>query len=39
ICNVMAPTYTEISDLVTKKIRKLPGIKSTVTLNVIGQKR
>ena len=38
ICNVVAPTYTEISDVVTKKIRKLPGIKGTTTLNVIGHK-
>ncbi|MGQ0606740.1 MAG: Lrp/AsnC ligand binding domain-containing protein, partial [Candidatus Nitrosotenuis sp.] len=38
ICNVVAPTYNEISDVVTKKIRKLPGIKGTTTLNVIGHK-
>jgi DNA-binding Lrp family transcriptional regulator len=38
ICNVVAPTYNEISDVVTKKIRKLSGIKGTTTLNVIGHK-
>jgi hypothetical protein len=38
ICNVVAPTYNEISDVVTKKIRKLAGIKGTTTLNVIGHK-
>ena len=38
ICNVVAPTYNEISDVVTKKIRKLPGIKGTTTLNVINHK-
>ena len=37
ICNVVAPTYTEISDIVTKKIRKLPGIKGTTTLNIVGR--
>ena len=38
ICNVVAPTYGDISDIVTKKIRKLPNIKGTTTLNVIGNK-
>lgn len=38
ICNVVAPTYNEISDIVTKKIRRLPNIKGTTTLNVIGHK-
>ncbi|NDF25872.1 MAG: AsnC family transcriptional regulator, partial [Thaumarchaeota archaeon] len=38
ICNVMAPTYTEISDIVTKKIRRLSGIKGTTTLNVVSHK-
>ena len=38
ICNVVAPTYNEISDIVTKKIRKLPNIKGTTTLNVIGKR-
>lgn len=38
ICNVLAPTYNEISDVVTKKIRKLQNIRSTATLNVINHK-
>lgn len=38
ICNIVAPTYNEISDIVTKKIRKLGGIKGTTTLNVIDHK-
>ena len=38
ICNVVAPSYNEISDVVTKKIRKLGGIKGTTTLNVISHK-
>jgi DNA-binding Lrp family transcriptional regulator len=36
ICKLAAPTYNEISDIISKKIRKLPNIKSTITLNVIG---
>lgn len=35
ICKVVAPSYNDISEIVSKKIRKIPGIKSTVTLNVI----
>ncbi len=35
LCRVIAPTYNEISDVVTKKIRKFKNIKSTSTLNVI----
>ena len=35
LCRVIAPTYNEISDVVTKKIRKFKDIKSTSTLNVI----
>ena len=35
ICKVVAPTYNDISDVITKKIRKLENIKSTVTLNII----
>lgn len=38
ICDVIAPTYNEISDIVTKKIRKIPGIKGTTTLNVVSHK-
>jgi DNA-binding Lrp family transcriptional regulator len=39
ICKVAAPTYNEIEDVVTKKIRKVQGINSTMTLNVIPSKR
>ena len=35
ICRIVAPTYNDISDIVTKKIRKLENIKATRTLNVI----
>ena len=35
LCKVVAPTYNNISDVVTKKLRKLEGIKATSTLNVI----
>ena len=35
ICRVIAPTYNDISEIVTKKIRRIKGIKSTVTLNII----
>lgn len=38
ICNVVAPTYNDISDIVTKKIRKIPNIKGTTTLNVINHR-
>ena len=36
VCRVVAPTYNDISDVVTKKIRKLENIKVTRTLNLIG---
>lgn len=36
ICKVVAPTFNEIQEIVTKKIRKIKGIKSTTTANVIG---
>ncbi|NJK78121.1 MAG: AsnC family transcriptional regulator [Nanoarchaeota archaeon] len=36
ICKLAAPTYNEISDIISKKIRKIPNIKSTITLNVVG---
>ena len=39
ICKVSSPTYNEIEDVVTKKIRKLQGIDSTMTLNVIPSKK
>lgn len=35
ICKITSPTYNDISDIVSKKIRKIPGIKSTVTISVI----
>jgi len=35
ICKIAAPTYNEISEIISKKIRKIPGIKSTITINVI----
>jgi len=35
LCKVSAPTYNDISDVVTKRIRKIQNVKSTITLNVI----
>jgi len=35
MCKVSAPTYNDISDVVTKRIRKIENVKSTSTLNVI----
>jgi len=35
ICRIAAPTYNDISEIVSKKIRKIPGIKSTITINVV----
>ncbi len=35
VCRVVAPTYNDISDVVTKKIRKLENIKVTRTLNLV----
>jgi DNA-binding Lrp family transcriptional regulator len=35
ICKVAAPTYNDIEDVITKKIRKIEKIKSTITLNII----
>jgi DNA-binding Lrp family transcriptional regulator len=35
ICKIIAPTYNDISEIITKKIRKLENIKGTITLNVI----
>lgn len=35
ICKVVAPSYNEISDILTNKIRKIPNIKSTITLNIV----
>ena len=39
LCRVVAPTYNDISDIISKKIRKIHGIRSTVTINVINHKR
>ena len=36
ICKLVAPTYNDISDIIGKKIRKITNIKSTITLNVVG---
>ena len=38
LCRLVAPTYNDISDIVSTKIRKIPGIKSTLTINVINHK-
>ncbi len=35
ICKVAAPTYNDISEIISKKIRKINGIKSTITINVV----
>ncbi|KEQ56719.1 Regulatory protein AsnC [Marine Group I thaumarchaeote SCGC AAA799-B03] len=35
ICKIAAPTYNEISGIISKKIRKISGIKSTITINLI----
>ena len=35
ICKVAAPTYNDISDVISRKIRKLENIKSTITLNIV----
>ncbi len=35
MCKVAAPTYNDISDVVTKKIRKIQDVSTTITLNVI----
>lgn len=35
ICKVSAPSYNDISEIISKKIRKIPGIKSTITINII----
>lgn len=36
ICKLVAPTYNDISDIISKNIRKITNIKSTITLNVVG---
>jgi DNA-binding Lrp family transcriptional regulator len=35
ICKIAAPTYNDISEIISKKIRKIDGIKSTITINVV----
>ena len=35
ICKIVAPTYNDISEIVSKKVRKIHGIKSTNTINVV----
>lgn len=35
ICKITAPTYTDISEIIGKQIRKISEIKSTITINVI----
>ena len=35
ICKIAAPTYNEISEIISKRIRKIPEIKSTVTINIV----
>lgn len=35
ICRIVAPTYNEISEVISKKIRKLNNVKSTLTLNLL----
>ncbi len=37
ICKISAPSYNDISKIVTNKIRKILGIKSTITMNVINK--
>jgi len=36
VCKLVAPTYNDISDIISKKIRSISNIKSTITLNVVG---
>ncbi|QUC64139.1 Lrp/AsnC ligand binding domain-containing protein [Nitrosopumilus sp. K4] len=36
ICKVVAPSYNEISEVIANKIRKIKNIKSTTTLNIVG---
>ncbi len=35
ISKIAAPTYNDISDIITKKIRRLENIKETFTINII----
>lgn len=36
ICKIVAPNYNEISDVIANKIRRIKNIKSTTTLNIVG---
>ena len=35
ICKIAAPTYNDISEIISERIRKIHGIKSTITINII----
>ncbi len=35
ICKIAAPTYNHISEIISQKIRKISGIRSTNTINLI----
>ena len=37
ICKITAPTYNDLSDIISNKIRTIPEIKSTNTINVINK--
>lgn len=37
LCRIMAPTFIDVSKIVTDKIRKLESIKKTITLSVINE--
>tara|TARA_Y100000389_G_scaffold148016_1_gene147012 strand:+ start:727 stop:1260 length:534 start_codon:yes stop_codon:yes gene_type:complete len=37
ICKISAPTYNDLSDIISNKIRTIPEITSTNTINVINQ--
>lgn len=39
ICMVAASTYNDIEDVITKKIRKIKKVRSTMTLNIIPENR
>ncbi|QLH06323.1 Lrp/AsnC ligand binding domain-containing protein [Nitrosopumilus ureiphilus] len=34
-CKIVSPTYNDISEIVSNKIRKISEIKSTITINVV----
>ncbi len=34
-CEIVAPTYNDISEIISNKIRKISGIKSTITINIV----